>query len=62
MARRETFNETIAGALAVALGVTIAAVLLIMSRERSNEKLSAESFASTVVAQNPKVFERLAEM
>ena len=35
---------------------------LFMISRRWNEKFSAENFAKAVIAQNPRVFERLAEM
>ena len=47
---------------AVVLSLVIGAVLVILLKGRSKEKFSAENFASAVVAQNPKVFERLSEM
>jgi len=62
MANQETKSKTIVTVLAVALALTIGAILVIVLRKRSNEKFSAENFASAVVSQNPKVFERLAEM
>ncbi len=62
MANRGTLSKTLATALAVGLALTIGAILVIILRNRSNEEFSAENFASAVVAQNPKVFERLAEM
>ena len=36
--------------------------LLAVLGRRWNQKFSAENFAKAVIAQNPKVFERLAEM
>ncbi len=62
MANQETKSKTIVTVLAVALALTIGAILVIVLRKRSNEKFNAENFASAVVSQNPKVFERLAEM
>jgi hypothetical protein len=62
MAKRATLTKTLATALAVGLALAIGATLVILFRKRSNEKFSAENFASAVVSQNPKVFERLAEM
>jgi predicted permease len=62
MASRETTSKTLAAVLAVVLAFSIGVILVIKFRKRSNEKFSAENFASTVVSQNPKVFERLAEM
>lgn len=62
MADKERLSQSLATFLAIALGLTLGAALILLLHRRSNEKFSAESFASTVVAQNPKVFERLAEM
>ncbi len=62
MAKQATISKTLAAVLAVVLALIIGAILVIKFRKRSDEKFSAESFASTVVAQNPKVFERLAQM
>jgi len=55
-------DRTVAMVIASAVVFGIAAILTLLLLRRSPEKFSAESFASTVVAQNPKVFERLAEM
>lgn len=62
MADQETRSKTLTTVLAVVLAVSIGAILVILLRKRSHEKFSAENFASAVVSQNPKVFERLAEM
>jgi hypothetical protein len=48
--------------LASSLAIAIDFYLTIILRRRRKEKFSAESFALTVIAQNPRVFERLAEM
>jgi hypothetical protein len=48
--------------LASSLAIAIDFYLTIILRRRQKEKFSAESFALTVIAQNPRVFERLAEM
>jgi hypothetical protein len=62
LANQQTKSKTLATVLAVALAISIGAILVVLLRKRSNEKFSAENFASAVVSQNPKVFERLAEM
>jgi len=48
--------------LASTLAIAIDFYLLIILRRRRKDQFSAESFALAVIAQNPKVFERLAEM
>ncbi len=50
----------------IAVIVSLVAILLVILIPRLGkkaiEKFKAETFASAVLAQNPKVFERLAEM
>jgi hypothetical protein len=48
--------------LFVEIIVTLLILRLIGFRRRPVERFSAESFARAVLAQNPKVFKRLAEM
>jgi len=48
--------------LASTLALAIDFYLTIILRRRREGQFSAESFALAVIAQNPKVFERLAEM
>ena len=55
-------NRTLATVLAVLLSSAIGLFLLIVLRRRLSEGFTAEGFASAVIAQNPKVFERLREM
>ena len=62
MPRQGKFEETFVTALAIVAAVAIGLALVIKLGRRSNEEFSAENFASAVVSQNPKVFERLAEM
>lgn len=61
-AKKEALAKSLATFLAMILAFAAGVALVIIFRRSSNEEFSAESFASTVVAQNPKVFERLAEM
>ena len=62
MDKQTTISKTLLAVLTLVFAFVIAAILLVLIRKRSNEKFSAENFASAVVSQNPKVFERLAEM
>ena len=62
MDKRATVGRALTTFLAIGLVLITETVLLILFRKRTNEKFSAENFARAVVAQNPKVFERLAEM
>ncbi len=55
-------SRVLATMLASAVALAIDCYLLVLIRRRWKEKFSAESFAFTVIAQNPKVFQRLAEM
>ncbi len=48
--------------LASVLAFAIDCCQLIVYRKRLKEKFSTESFALAVIAQNPRAFERLAEM
>jgi len=59
---QDSISKPLAIAFAVLLGLVIGAVLLIVFGKKTKERFSAESFASAVLAQNPKVFERLADM
>ena len=60
-------NAVVAAVVAIVAGIVIGAVALAVvlapeiTRKRI-ENFKAESFARAVVAQNPKVFEKLAEM
>lgn len=62
MASHDSVARSLVMFVAIVLAIAVGAFLIIILGRRSKEKFSAENFASTVVAQNPKVFERLAEM
>ena len=47
---------------AYTLAIAIDCYILIVHRKRLKEQFSAKSFTLAVIAQNPRVFERLAEM
>ncbi len=59
---QRSLSKILATVLAIGLGLTIGAILILILREESKEKFSTDGFATAVQAQNPKVFEKLAEM
>jgi len=55
-------GRRLAAILALSLTIAMDFYLTIILRRRRKEEFSAEKFALAVIAQNPRVFERLAEM